>query len=47
LRKATACWLLVPCALACAQAVHSPNAAGPVVSGPAGVAVALGCVPVD
>src|SRR5215470_478759 len=35
LRKATACWLLLPCALACAQAVHSPNAAGPVASGPA------------
>jgi hypothetical protein len=46
LRKATACLLILPCALACAQAVHSPNAAGPVASGPTGVAVALGCVPV-
>src|SRR5215468_1290518 len=44
LRKAVACRLGVPCALACAQAVHSPDAAGPVASGPAGVVAAAGWV---
>ncbi len=43
LRKATAFWAAVPCAVACLKAVHSPNAALLLAFGPTGVALPAGC----
>ena len=42
----TACWLLVPCALAYAQRCIARTPPDQWSPGPAGVVVTLGCVPV-